>query len=104
MVSVWLTVGVTVSLHHPLFLQSDIMGVKGLFRELLGGGVVWFERDGQHRGGRHHRVRARPTPSCLWVGSAEVPDSDKLNVVSYRLILHGGKIGATHVIVKGDYE
>ena len=32
---------------------------------------------------------------------AEVPDSDKLNVVSYRLILHGGKlVCATHVIVK----
>ena len=33
--------------------------------------------------------------------TAEVLDSDKLNVVSYRLILHGGKlVGATHVIVK----
>ena len=33
--------------------------------------------------------------------SAEVPDSDKLNVVSYRLIVHGDKlVGATHVIVK----
>ena len=33
--------------------------------------------------------------------TAEVLDSDKLNVVSYRLILYGGKlVGATHVIVK----
>ena len=36
-----------------------------------------------------------------FVITAEVPDSDKLNVVSYRLILHGGKlVGATYVIVK----
>ena len=34
--------------HRLLFLQSDIMDVKGLLRELPVGGVIRFEQDGQH--------------------------------------------------------
>ena len=54
--------------HSPLFLQSDIMGIKGLPRELPVGGVVRFERDGQYRGERHHRGCVRPTLRCPYVG------------------------------------
>ena len=53
---------------------------------------------------RRYSLVPRSYHSREFVTTAEVSSQWPLNVVSYCLILHGGKLDATHVIVKGDYE